>query len=203
MDLTADLPCIISAAYRLPGNLAHPSALFARFQSGDWPAASTLPPRSHAFHLHSQQHPSMPGSFGHSGWFAAFFHIPPTESPTLRPNVRLALELTYNALLHTGIPPSSLHGKNVTVAFSIGTEDGWDIRRTGMDNDGVLLLLHNGAKLAIVGTLVTHFSPASFLWAQVSGVASSSSRCASFSPDADGYSPSVRLSPELTPARQH
>ncbi|KAI0030110.1 thiolase-like protein, partial [Vararia minispora EC-137] len=246
MDLTADPPCIVGAACRLPGNLAHSSALFARFQSGDWPAASTLPPPSRAFHLHST-----PESFGRGGWLAengvesfdaAFFRIPPTESPTLRPNVRLALELTYDALLHAGIPPSSLRGKNVAVAFGVGTEDGWDIRRAAMDDDhdggkrsafddnwaassdpsgvsgrvshffdfrgpssvlsnacasggfalrdGVLSLLHDGAELAVVGALATHFSPASFLWAQASGVASSSGRCASFSPDADGYSPS-------------
>src|ERR1700761_8805679 len=54
-------------------------------------------------------------------------------------------------------------------------------------------LYQDGADVAIVGSLTTHFTPAPFGWANATGVASPQGRSASFSIDADGYSPSVRV----------
>ena len=59
----------------------------------------------------------------------AFFNITPGEAETLRPNTRLALELTWEALERAGVPPSSLRGKNVSTFIAMGAEDGWDTRR--------------------------------------------------------------------------
>ena len=55
--------------------------------------------------------------------------MPISEAATLRPNARLGLELTYEALQNAGIPPSTLRGKNVSVYVGLGTEDGWDMTR--------------------------------------------------------------------------
>lgn len=58
---------------------------------------------------------------------------------------------------------------------------------------GINSLYREGAEIAIVGSLATHFAPAPFEWACSAGVISKRGRSSAFSPDADGYSPSVRV----------
>ncbi|PFH50123.1 hypothetical protein AMATHDRAFT_86017 [Amanita thiersii Skay4041] len=131
--------CIIGSACRLPGGIVHPDKLWELFSSGDWTNSSTLPPPSRQFKDHN-----LPSITGRGGWLgeegverfdASFFNISPQEASTLRPNVRLALELTWEALENAGIPPSSLKGKNVAVSFAVGTEDGWDMKRVREDSE--------------------------------------------------------------------
>jgi acyl transferase domain-containing protein len=102
---------------------------------------STLPPLTR--HFPEFQSRASPLS-GQGGWLGeegveqfdpAFFGIPLPEASTLRPNVRLGLELTYEALQNAGIPPSSLRGKRVSVSIGVGTEDGWDMTRWFVDSD--------------------------------------------------------------------
>ena len=52
-------------------------------------------------------------------------------------------------------------------------------------------LMSQGAEIAIVGSVTTHFTPAPFVWAREVGAMSKSGRCWTFSENADGYSPSV------------
>jgi acyl transferase domain-containing protein len=146
MDFSENPPCIVGYACRLPGGAVRPDTLFDLFNSGDWRAASTLPPRSRGFDffesIHGVQEGSSRAAFGRGGWLGEqgleqfdpdFFNIPASEADTLRPNIRLALELTWEALEHAGIPPSTLRGSNVSVSFGGGSEDGWDLHRVKQD----------------------------------------------------------------------
>lgn len=115
--------------------------VFSFFDRGDWQACSTQPPASRGLSPYISGKNSITGRGGWLGergvelFDAAFFGISPQEAVTLRPNVRLALELTIEALENAGIPPTSLRGKNVSVSIGVGTEDGWDIKR--VKDDGV------------------------------------------------------------------
>lgn len=135
MDLTEDSPCIIGSSCRLPGEIIRTDGLWDVFDRGNWEACSTLPPASRGFdsfqksHSPSQCRGGWLGVDGIEDFDAHFFGISPSEALNLRPNTRLALELTWEALENAGIPPSSLRGKNVSVSIGVGTEDGWDLRR--------------------------------------------------------------------------
>jgi len=257
-----DYPCIVGSACRLPGAVLRPEDLWTLFSKGDWEKCSTSPPASRGFTNFNASIQS--DGIGIGGWLPeegveqfdpSFFGIPISEAATLRPNARLGLELTYEALQNAGIPPSTLRRKNVPVYVGLGTEDGWDMTRwltdgpdafdanwaASSDPSGVsgrishsfdfrgscntisnacasgaialsegIAIVHTAlrypehfrptgmnslrygeAEVAIVGALATHFSPAPFAWAHSTGVASPSHRSSAFSPEADGYSPSV------------
>ncbi|KZV76663.1 thiolase-like protein [Peniophora sp. CONT] len=138
MNLTNDPVCIIGTACRLPGGIVRPDGLFKTFASGYWQDACTSTPQSRGFSLFDGVRGASDSSFGQGGWLGEegleqfdpeFFHISASEADNIRPNVRLALELTWEALEHAGIPPSTLRGRNVSVSFGVGTEDGWDMQR--------------------------------------------------------------------------
>lgn len=152
MDLTQDSPCIIGSSCRLPGGVLHTDSVWSVFNQGDWSICSTLPPPSREFSSFFPAHSTHGSIPGRGGWLgeegiecfdAEFFKISNSEATTIRPNVRLALELTYEALENAGIPPSSLRGKNVSVSIGIGTEDGWDLKR--WKDDGPSAFDHNWA----------------------------------------------------------
>ncbi|EPQ51411.1 hypothetical protein GLOTRDRAFT_96463 [Gloeophyllum trabeum ATCC 11539] len=233
---------IIGCSCRLPGNVRNATNFWTLLSSGQWEECSTEPPISRGF---DRMHPESVGYIKHGGWLgpegvedfdAKFFGIPPGEAEVLRPNSRIALELTWEALENAGIQPSALRGKNVSVSIAMGAEDGWDLRRFAEDGreafdhnwaqnsdpsavagrvshffdfhgaigtvsgacaSGVNALEYGtnsfvaqGAELAVVGALATHFTPAPFLWASSVGVASCRGRCSAFSDQADGYLPS-------------
>lgn len=141
MDLTEDSPCIIGSACRLPGGVVHTDGVFSFFDRGDWQACSTQPPATRGLTPYTTGTNTITGR---GGWLdepevelfdAEFFGISPLEAVTLRPNVRLALELTVEVLENAGIPPASLRGMNVSVSIGVGTEDGWDMKR--LRDDGI------------------------------------------------------------------
>lgn len=128
--------CIIGTAVRLPGGITSVDKLWSVLNDGRWQLASTMPPSSRGFASFNDYTSGRGGWLGSEGiedFDADFFHIPPSEVTSLRPNARLALELTYEALLNAGIPVSSLRGKNVSVSIGVGTEDGWDMKRWNED----------------------------------------------------------------------
>ncbi|KAF9461920.1 hypothetical protein BDZ94DRAFT_1322983 [Collybia nuda] len=144
MNLTDDSPCVIGSSCRLPGAI-RTDALWQLFCDNSWKSRSTLPPSSRGLSIPSPI-PSTGGrDLGHGGWLGeegiekfdpSFFDIPTHEAATLRPNVRLGLELTWEALENAGIPPSSLRGRSVSVSIAVGTEDGWDMKRWQDEGSG-------------------------------------------------------------------
>ncbi|EJC99606.1 ketoacyl-synt-domain-containing protein [Fomitiporia mediterranea MF3/22] len=143
MNLQKNPIAIVSSACRLPLGITSPSQLWDAFCNyGDSRSTFTSPE-------------SVPGSrkldnlprisstkVGGAGWLGPegiesfdpnFFNISPAEAEVLRPNARLALELTWELLERAGIPPASLRERNVAVSIGMGTEDGWDIRRFSDD----------------------------------------------------------------------
>ncbi len=142
-----DLPCIVGVACRLPGGVLHYDTLWSVFSRGDWHATSQPPPESRNFASFRAANPAVKGGWigeeGVESFDPLFFGIPLAEAATLRPNVRLGLELTYEALENAGIAPASLRGKNVAVAIGVGTEDGWDMKR--WNEDGARAFDHDWA----------------------------------------------------------
>lgn len=135
MNLCDDPVAVLSASCRLPGGIKNTADLWSAFCDGDRSITSVPAPASRCFKPHSF---STHENIGKAGWLGeegvetfdpGFFNITPAEAETLRPNARLALELTWEALERAGIPPSTLRGKNISVSIGMGTEDGWDLRR--------------------------------------------------------------------------
>lgn len=140
MDSHKDPIVIIGSSCRLPGGVRRSSEAWDAFLSGG-SRLSTTSPASRYF---GKEPLFDVNSIGKAGWMdddgvvsfdPSFFDITPAEASALRPNTRIALELTWEALEVAGIPPSTLKGENVAVAIGIGTEDGWDMKR--YDEDGV------------------------------------------------------------------
>ncbi|KIJ41089.1 hypothetical protein M422DRAFT_116617, partial [Sphaerobolus stellatus SS14] len=128
---------IIGTSCRLPGGILDPQTFWEALNEGRWQECSKYPPNSRGF-ISKMPEDQIEASVGRGGWLgeegienfdASFFEIHAEEAEILRPNIRLALELTYEALENAGLPPSALRGKNVSVSIGVGTEDGWDIHR--------------------------------------------------------------------------
>ncbi|KAH7872216.1 uncharacterized protein C8R40DRAFT_1173946 [Lentinula edodes] len=126
-------PCIVGLSCRLPGDITDFQSAWNLFADGKKSANSSKAPdtRLESF----QTAPSMRGGWiGKEGvefFDADFFNIPSREAPNLRPNIRLGLELTHEALENAGIAPSTLRGESIAVCIGMGTEDGWDIKQWG------------------------------------------------------------------------
>lgn len=143
MHLPDDPIAIVSSACRLPLGITSPSQLWDAFCGKFNSREVFTSPKSVPESRHSDPSAFIdPARVGGAGWLgsegielfdATFFNISPAEAEVLRPNTRLALELTWEALERAGIPPASVRGKNVAVSIGVGTEDGWDLRRFSED----------------------------------------------------------------------
>ncbi|KAL5514190.1 hypothetical protein ACEPAG_2278 [Sanghuangporus baumii] len=143
MNLQVDPIAIVSSACRLPLGITSPSQLWDALCGKIDPKGILASPDS----VPESRHPDPtafidPSRVGGAGWLGSegielfdptFFNISPAEAEILRPNTRLALELTWEVLERAGIPPASVRGKNVAVSIGVGTEDGWDLRRFSDD----------------------------------------------------------------------
>ncbi|KAJ7595786.1 ketoacyl-synt-domain-containing protein, partial [Mycena floridula] len=137
--MNTDLVSIIGTAFRLPGQTNDMDQLWRVVSAVDAPSLSSPPPNTSRFmDIQALDHSSASLLSSKAGWIseqgvetfdAAFFNISPAEAQTLRPNIRLGLELTWEALENAGIPPSSIRGRSVSVSIAVGTEDGWDTRQ--------------------------------------------------------------------------
>lgn len=135
MDIRNDPAALIGSSCRLPGGVTRPSQLWEALLSGSEEIFTASPPASRLLDGQSLFDTDRVGKAGFLGaegveyFDASFFNITPAEAQVLRPNTRLALELTWEALESAGIRPSALRGKNVSVTIGVGAEDGWDLKR--------------------------------------------------------------------------
>jgi acyl transferase domain-containing protein len=71
-----------------------------------------------------------------SSYDAHFFDIPTSEASHLKPNTRLLLETTWQALENAAVAPSKLSGTETGVFVACG-EDGFDrVRISNMGFEG-------------------------------------------------------------------
>ncbi|KAF7798041.1 hypothetical protein EIP86_009253 [Pleurotus ostreatoroseus] len=133
---STDTIAIIGHSFRLPGGIDTSDDLWRALVDDSWSKCSTSAPPSRLSSAFEDKTFGEPGPRG--GWLGragveefdpSFFRISPREAEALRPNTRLALELTWEALERAAIPPSSLAGKNVSVTIGMGNDDGWDLRQ--------------------------------------------------------------------------
>ncbi|KAJ8518263.1 hypothetical protein ONZ45_g4622 [Pleurotus djamor] len=162
-QLLSDPVCVVGASCRLPGSVLRPDSLWQVLNQHSHRASSLPPPASRefsSFFTHSHKPAQLRGQWlGPEGielFDASFFGISDSEAKTLRPNIRLGLELTQEALEHAGIPPSSLRGKPVAVIVGVGTEDGWDMKR--WKDNGSSAFDHNWASSSDPSGVAGHIS---------------------------------------------
>lgn len=120
---------IIGMSYRLPGtttnelwsDLLEGKDLITQISADRW---------SHESHLHPKKnHPGTSytfsaGSIGDvSGFDAGFFGISPREAALMDPQQRLLLEMSWEAMEHAGVKPSSLQGSQCGVFVGIASAD--------------------------------------------------------------------------------
>lgn len=58
-----------------------------------------------------------------AGFDAEFFGVSPREAELMDPQQRLALEVSWEALEHAGIPPRSLAGSDTAVLMGVNSDD--------------------------------------------------------------------------------
>lgn len=129
-----DPVCAVGVSCRLPGEVMHPDALWDVLGSEYQKASSSCLPCGFASHKPGHSIPNLEGQWlgaaGPEAINASFSGIRDTDAATVHPNIRLSLELTRGALESSGIPPSSLRGKNVAVIVDVGNADAWGMKRS-------------------------------------------------------------------------
>ncbi|KKW61998.1 hypothetical protein AAV95_24690, partial [Mycolicibacterium elephantis] len=58
-----------------------------------------------------------------AGFDAEFFGVSPREAELMDPQQRLALEVSWEALEHAGVPPKSLAGSDTAVLMGVNSDD--------------------------------------------------------------------------------
>ncbi|MFN3647972.1 MAG: SDR family NAD(P)-dependent oxidoreductase [Armatimonadota bacterium] len=118
---------VIGIGCRLPGGVEGPDD-FRRFLRAGAFAGIELPAERWAIGEWYDPDPSAPGkmSFRTGGFLPridlfepAFFGIAPREAVSMDPHHRLALEVSWEALEHAGIPPTSLQGTDAGVFLGL------------------------------------------------------------------------------------
>lgn len=122
---------IIGMGCRFPGDSDTPEAFWELLRSGR-DAVTEVPPHRWDVDKYYDPDPDAPGkSYTRWGAFvnnvdlfdAQFFGISPREANSLDPQQRLLLEVTWEALEHAGLAPSSLAGSQTAVYMGITTSD--------------------------------------------------------------------------------
>ncbi|KAF9494106.1 thiolase-like protein [Pleurotus eryngii] len=158
-----DLVCAVGVSCRLPGEVMRPDALWDILGSEYQRASSSSLPHSREFASYKPGH-SIPNHKGQ--WLGAaepeaidaFFGIRDTDAATLHPNTRLSLELTQEALESTGIPPSSLRGKNVAVIVGVSNADGRGMKRSQYTSSAPSASHHSWATSSDPSGIAGHIS---------------------------------------------
>ncbi len=122
---------IIGMGCRFPGGSDTPESFWELLRSGQ-DAVTEVPPHRWDVDKYYDADPDAPGkSYTRWGAFvnnvdlfdAQFFGISPREAISLDPQQRMLLEVTWEALEHAGVAPSSLMGSQTAVYMGITTSD--------------------------------------------------------------------------------
>ena len=122
---------ILGMACRFPGDADTPAAYWELLVAGR-DAVTEVPPTRWDVDAVFDPDPDVAGkTYTRWGGFisqvdgfdAAFFGVSPREATSLDPQQRLLLEVTWEALEHAGIAPSSIAGSNTGVYVGMSTHD--------------------------------------------------------------------------------
>ena len=127
----AEVIAIVGLGCRFPGSANSPDALWELLLDGV-DAITEIPRDRWDIDAYFDPDPTAPGKmYTRWGGFVdhirdfdhAFFGISPKEARGMDPQQRMLLEVTWEALEHAGIPPSSLHGGTAGVFLGICSTD--------------------------------------------------------------------------------
>ena len=122
---------VVGIGCRLPGGIHDPAAFWRRLREG-FDAIGEMPAdrwRADAWYDAASDAPgtmsTRSGGFleGVDRFDARFFQISPREAQSMDPQQRLLLEVTWHALEHAGIPPTSLNGTATGVFVGLTVVD--------------------------------------------------------------------------------
>ncbi|KAL4262188.1 hypothetical protein AB1N83_005913 [Pleurotus pulmonarius] len=121
------LVCAVGVSCRLPGKVMHPDALWDfEYQKSSSCGITSYKPDHNIANSQGQ----WLGAAGLEADDTFLVGVRDTEAETLHPTIRLGLDLTREALESSGIPPSSLRGKNVAVIVDTSTTEGRGMQRS-------------------------------------------------------------------------
>ncbi|KAK0482062.1 hypothetical protein EDD18DRAFT_1362674 [Armillaria luteobubalina] len=211
---------IVGKAFRLPGSLDNTASLWDALLSKKNSVVSDIPSDrwDHAsFYPHNICF-TKAGLVDVAHYDYRFFGLTATEALYVSPTMRLALEVSFEALENANIPLSNLKGTQTaatTVSYTRfygtgrapSTASGrisylLDIHGPSITVDtacsggivcmdqAITFLQSGGADTAIVCSSNTHCWPGSFMFLTAQGMVSPNGRCATFTTNADGYVPS-------------
>ena len=122
---------VVGIGCRLAGDISTPGEFFSFLLAGD-SAVTEVPPERWEPYLHRDprnaavlRETTRWGSFLDDlpGFDAEFFGVSPREAELMDPQQRLALEVSWEALEHAGIPPRSLAGSDTAVLMGVNSDD--------------------------------------------------------------------------------
>lgn len=133
---------VVGAGYRLPGDIARDEDLWAALTGNQGSPTLGSPPESRWGSLRKRsaeldtllreaeaQEDCFHGGWvrhGCTAWEPQRFSITAREAPSIRPNTRLVLEATSDALQDAGLRPCDVEGTNTAVFVGAKPEDHWD-----------------------------------------------------------------------------
>lgn len=122
---------VVGIGCRLAGDISTPGEFFSFLLAGD-SAVTEVPPERWEPYLHRDprnaavlRETTRWGTFLDDlpGFDAEFFGVSPREAELMDPQQRLALEVSWEALEHAGIPPRSLAGSDTAVLMGVNSDD--------------------------------------------------------------------------------
>src|SRR5215475_8683937 len=121
---------VIGMGCRLPGGAGSPESFWQLLIGGRegigqlppdrWAPYASGRPEADALRRTSSAGGFLPGIYGFD---AAFFGLPRREAELMDPQQRLALEVSWEALEHAGVPPDTLAGTDTGVFMGVNSDD--------------------------------------------------------------------------------
>ncbi|WIV55720.1 type I polyketide synthase [Amycolatopsis nalaikhensis] len=148
---------VVGLGCRLPGGIESPEA-FWRFLASGGDAIGDVPEGRWETFAPAEALAGLPSKGGFlgdvAGFDAAFFGITPREAEAMDPQQRILLEVTWAALEHAGIPPSSLRGSRTGVFVGLSATEYGSLTMT--DVAGVDVWSGTGAAASIAANRLSY-----------------------------------------------